>query len=1300
MAFRYYYQEGTDPTLSGQIDEVNSKIATVEQSINNITVNYVPKNNPIVNANLIMSNNRITQLANGINGNDAITKSQLDEKRSLFVSNSTINNTNGLYDDSLITLPFNTLYKKQALLLKPIERTPQTYTGTLYTINDFSTFQNTISLLNNGDRIDITSNITLTSTLTIDKTIRLYSSNNSILSSSQTTTLVFSGDNVLIENITINNSSTSSVASTINFTSTTANNNIVRNATIQTNEFAIQSTNNQIQIVDCRFELIGTPDSQRFINLQKTTGTTIIHNCDFIGYTSTQCIFSNTGDFTNGTISMCDNKTSAFVTGFNAVQRLAMFENTFNSNSNLRIICLNNKINCSSGFIIFFSANALQGVKDIYLENNQEILGATATGSKGLVGLDQLSTNGTINMLCDIYNYNNIVPALRVDYTDLSAEGNKSIAVVINKFNYSGSFTTNGKWVNLGNIGGKNYDTEISTINATIANIQILKANITGGVNFVGDININGNLSTTDNLVKIGSNNTTTDTADQSIYFPHYKSGAIHYNGLLRKSGQNKIKLFETRTEPNNNFVDETAPGYTLRDLEVNQVLVNADAIDNNEVVRLSQFNTRLNTKANLTSASFTGDVSVGGNLLVSGTTTNINTVNLDVKDSIVKIARDNNGDILDIGQYGRYQNLPDTIYRYTGVYRDATDKVWKFFSGLSEEPTNTINTSGGGYTNDDILIKNLNMAGGNNRIITENGKIQIDSVAGNSIIYLSNTNHGILRTDDSTLLGSGVHTRVFTAGSSGKVSLSASATPESYGDQLQVSTSNIFCKVPLDCNNQKITNVANPTNSNDVVNLTHFNNNTINRTQVGNLQNTDSSNMNLIIGGTVFNKTYSFGINELNMNSAKIVSLGNPTNDGDAVNVAHLNNNFLNLQGGAITGNLNLNGVNQYLNLNNNYRIKGGFLENKDVNGFTFIKSDQLTNIMNINDIDVRVYQRLRMENNFISNIANPVNPQDCATKAYVDGNYPSLSVNIPDNGVLTLTDANTRVIYIAGYPSGSNKRYPILTRLLTTGLIMNNGHRITIFNNLTVPVNIGRYLFLSDGFRCPPNIFITSKGCIDIVRQGLDWHIPNKEIINNSIHYIPWYDDNDLSLKVNTRHSYMFAINFNDSSSPVNGVSFDRVNNTNASATNYDFAITGTSNAVSNSGDIYLLAGLESNKLVKSFLFNGTFYEFTFKNLDSNHFYEFIIFCANFGNPLFDERIGMLAVANNGDFGTDRIRASHNVPASVFARAWTANIQTGCITSYVFFNSDYKNTKVRVSNLEGFHLYAVALIRLETVT
>jgi hypothetical protein len=103
---------------------------------------------------------------------------------------------------------------------------------------------------------------------------------------------------------------------------------------------------------------------------------------------------------------------------------------------------------------------------------------------------------------------------------------------------------------------------------------------------------------------------------------------------------------------------------------------------------------TALDLKAPLDSPVFTGTVEgvnleLSGDLIVQGTTTTVNTSNISVSDALIYIAEDNPGNALDIGFVGNYNN---GTYQHTGFVRDVSDNKWKLFTGVTDEPTTTVN--------------------------------------------------------------------------------------------------------------------------------------------------------------------------------------------------------------------------------------------------------------------------------------------------------------------------------------------------------------------------------------------------------------------------------------------------------------------------------------------------------------------------------------------------------------------------------------------------------------------------------
>ena len=90
------------------------------------------------------------------------------------------------------------------------------------------------------------------------------------------------------------------------------------------------------------------------------------------------------------------------------------------------------------------------------------------------------------------------------------------------------------------------------------------------------------------------------------------------------------------------------------------------------------------------------GNVAVQGNLTVTGTSTSLQVANLDVEDPLIKLARGNAADTIDIGFYGVYN---DGAEKYIAFARDATDSKFKLLDGITSEPTGTAITGGSAAT-------------------------------------------------------------------------------------------------------------------------------------------------------------------------------------------------------------------------------------------------------------------------------------------------------------------------------------------------------------------------------------------------------------------------------------------------------------------------------------------------------------------------------------------------------------------------------------------------------------------------
>lgn len=157
-------------------------------------------------------------------------------------------------------------------------------------------------------------------------------------------------------------------------------------------------------------------------------------------------------------------------------------------------------------------------------------------------------------------------------------------------------------------------------------------------------------------------------------------------------------------------------------------VLADAVTLTTGSTLTLNSTGVHVNSALSIT------DLSLSGNLNVLGTLTTVDTTNLTVKDSLIELANGNSStDILDIGLYGQYGA---TGAKFTGLFRDATDGVYKLFTGSAEEPSTTVNTAATGYTLATLeayLTTGAFVANATNVSITANSTVAV-SITANSL--------------------------------------------------------------------------------------------------------------------------------------------------------------------------------------------------------------------------------------------------------------------------------------------------------------------------------------------------------------------------------------------------------------------------------------------------------------------------------------------------------------------------------------------------------------------------------------
>ena len=110
-------------------------------------------------------------------------------------------------------------------------------------------------------------------------------------------------------------------------------------------------------------------------------------------------------------------------------------------------------------------------------------------------------------------------------------------------------------------------------------------------------------------------------------------------------------------------------------------------------------------TTISIGSTAHTGTTTINNDLSVYGTITfgngasSLSSTTIQIDDTLISLADNNTADILDIGFYAGYRQS-STDY-HTGLVRDASDSgTWKLFSGVSAQPTGTVDFTSAVYNN------------------------------------------------------------------------------------------------------------------------------------------------------------------------------------------------------------------------------------------------------------------------------------------------------------------------------------------------------------------------------------------------------------------------------------------------------------------------------------------------------------------------------------------------------------------------------------------------------------------------
>ena len=102
-------------------------------------------------------------------------------------------------------------------------------------------------------------------------------------------------------------------------------------------------------------------------------------------------------------------------------------------------------------------------------------------------------------------------------------------------------------------------------------------------------------------------------------------------------------------------------------------------------------------------------DVTIAGDLTVTGDTITTTTSSISVEDPLVSYANNNAGNAVDIGFYGKY--VESTTTKYLGLAWDADQTEFILFEGNQTVPSTTVDKSGTGFALSDLRLNAVHAA-------------------------------------------------------------------------------------------------------------------------------------------------------------------------------------------------------------------------------------------------------------------------------------------------------------------------------------------------------------------------------------------------------------------------------------------------------------------------------------------------------------------------------------------------------------------------------------------------------------
>lgn len=420
---------------------------------------------------------------------------------------------------------------------------------------------------------------------------------------------------------------------------------------------------------------VGTSNNTNFVG--SVSAANVVSNAqlssNLSSYQTTAGLAANVQTLTSNNTSFVGTVSAAnVVSNAQLSSNLSNYQTTAGLSSNVAVLTANNANflggACSSSYQL---NSTLAANVQILTANNANNFGGqlpayytNATNlSTGTLNTDRLPATVNVNTSINVGN-------VAINTTTLSV-GNSAVNTIItgNSINVNGQITTgqinlsgdilpvSNATYSLGNTTNRFKDLFLSGSTLTIGNTTLSTA--------TGDLVLSGGLQ-----VNTGATFSNTISVTGNASFT--KDITVNGNTVLG-DGTSDVIQFVGRA--NSDLIPSANVSYDL----------------GTEALSWRTFHANL---AHVQYINVDKDLVVAGNLTVTGTLATINVQTLAVTDPLIQLASNNTTtDTLDIGFFGSYQSGADP-HEHTGLFRDATDGVYKLFDNLQPTPATTVDTA------------------------------------------------------------------------------------------------------------------------------------------------------------------------------------------------------------------------------------------------------------------------------------------------------------------------------------------------------------------------------------------------------------------------------------------------------------------------------------------------------------------------------------------------------------------------------------------------------------------------------